>query len=445
MANIQDTSERLLQSAADVSSSAEVFSVESESRSVQFEANRAKNVTTRQSAGSALRIVSGNGRVGFASTTDDTRLPELAQRAAAVSEYGAEAQFDFPSQSALPEVASADDQVAHITEDDILAVGEGIVERVLAEFPDALCDVHVTTVMRHRQRLINSAGADIVGFGTHHSISAGAEIISGTDMLSVWDGTSSAAVLSPDDVDALVERLLTNLRNAQRIVNAPTGKDIPVFFTPQGVAGTLLPPLLSGFNGQNVATGASPLIDRWGDKVLEDSLTIYDDPLRPMTSGSRRSDDEGVAARRIPLVTDGVIGEPLLDLQTAAKCGMTPNGCGLRGLSTTPSPNTSFVCVEPGNSSDADMIGGIDRGIVVQQLLGAGQGNQLGGDFRANLSLGFLVESGEVAGRVKDTMISGNVYEVLSDIEGISSETQTVWGSSELPAVLCRGVEVAAA
>lgn len=445
MANIQDTSERLLQSAANVSSSAEVFSVESESRSVQFEANRAKNVTTRQSAGSALRIVSGNGRVGFASTTDDTRLPELAQRAAAVSEYGAEAQFDFPSQSALPEVASADDQVAHITEDDMLAAGEGIVERVLAEFPDALCDVHVTTVMRHRQRLINSAGADIVGIGTHHSISAGAEIISGTDMLSVWDGTSSAAVLSPDHVDALVERLLTNLRIAQRIVNAPTGKDIPVFFTPQGVAGTLLPPLLSGFNGQNVATGASPLIDRWGDKVLGDSLTIYDDPLRPMTSGSRRSDDEGVAARRIPLVTDGVIGEPLLDLQTAAKCGMTPNGCGLRGLSTTPSPNTSFVCVEPGNSSDADMIGGIGRGIVVQQLLGAGQGNQLGGDFRANLSLGFLVESGEVAGRVKDTMISGNVYEVLNDIEGISSETQTVWGSSELPAVFCRGVEVAAA
>ena len=444
MADVHDSSERLLHSAADVSSSAEVFSVESESRSVQFEANRAKNVTTRQSAGSALRIISGNGRIGFASTTDATRLPELADRAAAVSPYGAEAQFDFPAQSSLPDVDSADDAVANIAEDDMLAAGEGIVERVLSEFPDALCDAHVTTV-QHRQRLINSAGADIVGVGTQHSVSAGAEIISGTDMLSVWDGTSSAAVLSEDDIDALVERLLTNLRNAQRIVTAPTGKDIPVFFTPQGFGGTLLPPLLSGFNGQNVATGASPLIDRWGDDVLDKSLTIYDDPLRPMTSGTRRADDEGIAARRIPLVTEGAIGEPLLDLQTAAKCGMTPNGCGLRGLATTPSPSTSFICVAPGHVSDADMISGIERGIVVQQLLGAGQGNQLGGDFRANLSLGFLIESGEITGRIKDTMISGNVYEVLNNIEAIGSETQTVWGSSELPAVLCRGVEVAAA
>ncbi len=444
MVHADDISGRLLRSATSIGKSAEVFSVESDSRTVQFEANQAKNVSTRQSSGHALRLISRDGRVGFASTTDGSRVEELVDRASDAAEYGAEALFELPGQSSYPSVESSDARVSDIAADEMLQVGGDIVARVLAEFPEALCDVHVTTV-RHEQRIANSAGASIESLGTQHGVSVGAEIISGTDMLSVWDGISSGAKLLAADVDAVVERLLANLRNSQRIVSAPVGNDIPVVFTPPGFAGSLLPPLLSGFSGTNVATGSSPLIDRWGEKAFDDRVTLYDDPLRSFTSGTRGTDDEGIPARRVDFITDGVIGSPFLDLQTAAKCDMESNGCGLRGLSTTPSPATSFVSMMPGDTAPDAMIGDVERGIVVQQLLGAGQGNQLGGEFRANLSLGFLIESGEIAGRVKDTMISGNVYEVLNRVDAISSETQLVWGSRELPTLRCTGVEVAAA
>ena len=418
--------------------------MESDSRTVQFEANQAKNVSTRQSSGHALRLISRDGRVGFASTTDGSRVEELVDRASDAAEYGAEALFELPGQSSYPSVESSDARVSDIAADEMLQAGGDIVARVLAEFPEALCDVHVTTV-RHEQRIANSAGASIESLGTQHGVSVGAEVISGTDMLSVWDGISSGAKLLAADVDAVVERLLANLRNSQRIVSAPVDNDIPVVFTPSGFAGSLLPPLLSGFSGTNVATGSSPLIDRWGETAFDDRVTLYDDPLRSFTSGTRGTDDEGVPARRIDFITDGVIGSPFLDLQTAAKCDMESNGCGLRGLSTTPSPATSFVSMMPGDTAPDALIGDVERGIVVQQLLGAGQGNQLGGEFRANLSLGFLIESGEIAGRVKDTMISGNVYEVLNRVDAISSDTQLVWGSRELPTLRCTGVEVAAA
>ena len=444
MAHADDISGRLLRSATSIGKSAEVFSVESDSRTVQFEANQAKNVSTRQSSGHALRLISRDGRVGFASTTDGSRVEELVDRASDAAEYGAEALFELPGQSSYPSVESSDARVSDIAADEMLEVGGDVIARVLAEFPEALCDVHVTTV-RHEQRIANSAGASIESLGTQHGVSVGAEIISGTDMLSVWDGISSGAKLLDSDVDAVVERLLTNLRNSQRIVSAPVGNDIPVVFTPPGFAGSLLPPLLSGFSGTNVATGSSPLIDRWGETAFDDRVTLYDDPLRSFTSGTRSTDDEGVAARRIDFITDGVIGSPFLDLQTAAKCDMAPNGCGLRGLSTTPSPATSFVSMMPGDTAPDAMIGDVERGIVVQQLLGAGQGNQLGGEFRANLSLGFLIEAGKIAGRVKDTMISGNVYDVLNRVEAISSDTQLVWGSRDLPTLRCTGVEVAAA
>ena len=70
---------------------------------------------------------------------------------------------------------------------------------------------------------------------------------------------------------------------SQRIVDAPSGKDLAVVFTPVGFVGTMLPPLLSGFNGKNVASGSSPLIDRWGEKMLDERLVIADDPLHPLT------------------------------------------------------------------------------------------------------------------------------------------------------------------
>ena len=99
--------------------------------------------------------------------------------------------------------------------------------------------------------------------------------------------------------------------------------------------------------------------------------------------------------------------------------------------------------MDGGNTPNSAMFDGIEQGILVEQLLGAGQGNELGGDFRANLALGFLIENGEIVGRVKDTMISGNVYEALNQVEAISEGPEPVWGTRKLPWVRTRGVEVA--
>ena len=226
-------------------------------------------------------------------------------------------------------------------------------------------------------------------------------------------------------------------------MDAPSGDDIPVLFSPVGFNGTFLPPLLSGFNGKNVATGSSPLIERWGEKMLDDRISISDDPLHPMTPTSRPMDDEGIPSRRLDFVRNGVIGEPFLDLQSAGEIGKASTGCGMRSIATTPSPSTSFITMQGGDTPNESMIDSIEQGILVEQLLGAGQGNELGGDFRANLSLGFLIQDGEIVGRVKDTMISGNVYEALNNIESISSKPEIVWGTRSLPWVRTRGVEVA--
>ena len=75
--------------------------------------------------------------------------------------------------------------------------------------------------------------------------------------------------------------------------------------------------------------------------------------------------------------------------------------------------------------------------------MGAGQGNTLGGDFSGNVLLGFKVENGEIVGRVKDTMVSGNVYKLLKTIVDIGNDSKWVGGSLRTPSFCFNDVSVA--
>ena len=90
------------------------------------------------------------------------------------------------------------------------------------------------------------------------------------------------------------------------------------------------------------------------------------------------------------------------------------------------------------------MIRDIKNGLVVERLLGAGQSNILGGDFNANVLLGYRIEEGNVIGREKNTVISGNVYTALRNIRAIEKDSHWVGGSLRTPALSLHNVSVAA-
>jgi PmbA protein len=82
------------------------------------------------------------------------------------------------------------------------------------------------------------------------------------------------------------------------------------------------------------------------------------------------------------------------------------------------------------------MVRGVKEGIVVEELMGAGQGNVMGGDFSGNVLLGYKIENGEIVGRVKDTIVAGNVHDALRSILALGSEARWIGGSVYAPPVL---------
>lgn len=436
-------SESLLKAASARFDQVEIYRVESESHPVSFEANRLKEIMRRDTSGVALRVID-DGRIGFSSTTDAAREAELVDRVGGLVQFGSEAGFDFPAPVEYPQVDVFDPEVPKISQQSMIDIGQRLIESLLDEWPDLLCDANVNWATG-RGRIMNSAGVDVEYEQTAYHCSLSAQLIRGTDMLNVWSGYGSSALFGDAEIDRVLQSVRRSLRWSTNTAQATASKgDLPVIFTPWGVGVTLLHPLISGFNGKNVANGSSPLADRWGEKVVDERISIYDNPLIAGASGSRPFDDEGVASRKLGLIENGVAGGPLLDLQTAGQLGMSSTGAASRGLASSPSPGTSVIDIAGGDTQFDDMIAGMKEGLVIESLLGAGQGNELGGDFRANVSLGYKVENGEIVGRVKDTMISGNVYNVLSQVEQVSDSPEWVFGSMRSPAIQCLGVEVAA-
>ena len=98
--------------------------------------------------------------------------------------------------------------------------------------------------------------------------------------------------------------------------------------------------------------------------------------------------------------------------------------------------------MEKGDIKFSDLVKNISEGIIVDELLGAGQGNELSGDFSANITLGYKIENGEIVGRIKDTMISGNCFKALEKIDHLSKDTKNLYGRIELPFLQTENIEI---
>ncbi len=189
--------------------------------------------------------------------------------------------------------------------------------------------------------------------------------------------------------------------------------------------------ITGGVNGKSVYEGSSPLKGKIGQQVLDPSITIVDDPHRDFGPEARKTDSDGLPTQKLTIINKGELKCFAYDMNTAALCKTAPTGHN----------NSSLHCptILPGNTSSQDMIKGVKKGILVKMLLGFGQGNIVNGDFSGNLGSGFLIENGEIRGRVKNTMIAGNFYHLAKQNVLLSSDIHPI---NRQPYMLLNGVKV---
>ncbi|MGE5530279.1 MAG: TldD/PmbA family protein [Patescibacteria group bacterium] len=419
---------------------AEVFRLASREISVEFENNRLKRAETSDRAGLAVRVIS-RGRLGFAASSLPADEAGLLDRAVTIAAFGKEIHFPLPGLVGLPQVAVFDEAVTKVTPEELVAYGEDLIEPLRAADPRFKAGVSLTAAEASAE-LVNTAGFEGRIHKTIFGGSVSGILIEGESFLELAEGNLGCR--RTDALKPLRDRILDHLRQGRRNISLASGQ-YPVLFTPVAHA-SLLGPFLASLNGKAVEKGASPFRGRLGEEAFARSFTLHDDPLLPFYPATSAHDGEGLPSRRTSLIERGVITDFLLDLDTAAALGLEPNGNSRRGgWAAPPGPGPSTLVVEPGTVSSREQLAGMREGLLVHYLMGAGQGNPYGGVVSANIMLGFLVRGGEIVGRVKNTMLAVDVFELYrSRLAGLSSDSEAVSGGIVLPHVLADGVAITA-
>jgi PmbA protein len=382
---------------------AEVYQSRSLSRPVFFEANRLKQLETSQSEGTALRLWR-NGRPGLTVAYGSVNPQVMVERAIALSQLNQPEFLELVSnfQPDYPDLGSS------VPIDVLVGWGKEAIAMIRDAYPDVVCNSDWECDIEST-RLVNSQGLDCYYNDTTLSCYMSAEWVRGDDFLSVADGQTQRDILEPEK---LVQQILQRLIWAKHNVLSPNRR-VPVLFTSKA-ADMLWGTAQAALNGKRVLESASPWGERLGTQVIASNLTLYQDPLAGPYSCP--FDDEGTPTKPLVFVENGILQHYYCDRTTGRKLETGTTGNAFRpSLSSYPTPGLFNFLIQPGKASLPELIQKMDDGLIIDQILGGGGG--ISGDFSINIELGYRVRKGEVIGRIKDTMVAGNIYTALKQVE----------------------------
>jgi PmbA protein len=169
--------------------------------------------------------------------------------------------------------------------------------------------------------------------------------------------------------------------------------------------------------------------DALGTKVADSKLTLRKVPLSQYIACGERFTPDGFVSRDEELIRDGVLKAFSLGLYGANKTGKPR------------AQNTANYNLEvlPGDVALADMIKGIDRGILLGRFSGGSPGAS--GDVSGVAKNSFMIENGQITDALQETMVSFNVLDALMNLTAISKE-RVMDGYQVLPWCRFDGVTV---
>lgn len=245
---------------------------------------------------------------------------------------------------------------------------------------------------------------------------------------------NAAGLEDPGEVGRkAAERALRRL-GARKV---PTQK-VPVIFD-QRVARSLLDNVFEAVSGDSIYRGESFLAGKLGQKVANENVTVVDDGTLPELFGSSPFDDEGVPSRRTVVIENGILKSWLLNSYTARKLGMRTTGNAARGITGNAGVGHGNLFLKPGSITPDAMIGSIENGFFVTELIGFGV-NAVTGDYSRGAA-GMWIENGRLAYPVHEVTIASTLQEMLMGMETIGSDLE-FRGSVAAPTVMIREMTV---
>jgi PmbA protein len=166
-------------------------------------------------------------------------------------------------------------------------------------------------------------------------------------------------------------------------------------------------------------SGTSLLKDKLEEQIANSKLTLHSHPISNELCDGYFVTPDGFEAKNITLIDKGILKSFLISQYGANKTK----------LQRAKNSGDAYI-IEAGDKNLQDIIGSTKKGILVSRFSGGSPSSN--GDFSGVAKNSYYIEDGEIKDPVSETMISGNLLDVFTNIKEISKETIN-FGSAILP------------
>lgn len=406
----------------------ELFTQDTSTHRISFAANKLKQTESTYTSGTAIRLIR-NKRVGFCASYGNINQERMISQALDASNYSSEVSFELPEKTQKDETLDKE-KVFSINE--YIEKGNKLIEKILREAPNVLAEISFE-VDNIKEKIENSKDLNYSHSKILHSFSINVKETLENNFFDIYTAVVDNKL---PEYNIYTDELIHYYKLSQKQVKVKNGS-YPVLFTSKA-AKELLEVIELALNGKQINQKSSPWHNKLGKQVLSKLITIKQNPSFGYMS--RAIDDEGVIIQPITFVNNGILENFYYDLSTGRDAtNRISTGNGFKpSLTSQPEPSLLNMIISPGSRPMKQIIKDLNYGLLIDQTMG-GLTVNMSGDISVNVDIGFLIEKGELVGRVKDTMVTGNIYSGLNNILEISNDLKQHWSNIYNPDMLIGG------
>ncbi|MZP28475.1 TldD/PmbA family protein [Heliobacterium undosum] len=401
----------------------EAYGLDSKELSIDVSKGIVETMKLAEDRGIGIRVFQG-GKMGYSFTSDlsDKALEATVDRALANARWTAEDRFrELPGKAGqYPDVRTYDPAIAGIPVEQKIELAKTIEATAKAVDPrikiierSSYADAEYTVT------IINSQGVDVAYQGAY---CGGYAYLVAEENGESQTGFSLSYGLSFDGIDP--QKIGKEAaEKALRMLGAKpvSSRRAPVVFDPY-VATQFLGVLAPSLTAEAVQKGKSLFAGKKGQPIASAEVTVIDDGRMEGRILSAPFDGEGVPTSRTVLIDKGTLQGYLHNTYTAAKEGAASTGNGSRGsFRGTPEVGTTNFYLQAGDRPPSELIGEIESGFYVTEVMGMHTANPISGDFSVGAA-GLLIEQGQLTRPVRGVAIAGNLLDWLGGIDGVGSD-----------------------
>ncbi len=237
-------------------------------------------------------------------------------------------------------------------------------------------------------------------------------------------------------------------RSLERLGGKPIPSGVYPVLLENHIASEFLSLLAHSFLSEQVQKGKSVLKGKVGTHFFSPLLSIVDDGHLIEGAAASPIDGEGTPSQRTDLVGKGEIKGFLYDrfwanrerVGSGTSMARSTGNSRRPSIKSPPGLGTSNFFVEPGPVAFDVMIKNLDRGVMVQEVMGLHTVDPISGDFSLGCS-GQWIEKGERLHPVKSIAIAGNLYQLFQKVAEIGNDLR-FFGKIGSPGLLIDHLEV---